>query len=392
MATTTNYGWSTPDDTSLVKDGAAAIRTLGSSVDTTTKALNPSTTLGDIEYRSATANTNTRLPLGTAGQVLTVNTGATAPEWKTPVSGALNWTQRITQTSGSFNAVAYNGSNLYVAAGLSGVLYSSPDGLTWTSRTSGFGANAIHRVAYGNGLWVAVGVSGTLTTSTDGITWTARTSNMGANDMFDVVYDNSIWVAVGQGGGATNTGGLIYSTDGITWTRKSQTPTIGTTYYSVIWNGTNWIIGAAISTNNTLSATTPSGTWTAAASDASPSSIFFIAWDGTRHYYQTNVGASAEWWYSTNTTMTSSVDLNLSAIPGNDAWKKYAYYSGSIYGVATIIQQLTMATGLPIQNNHGISPTSQITSTGLGNGAKTIWYGASGYIVSDTLGRLWTSF
>jgi len=88
MATTTNYAWETPDDTDLVKDGAAAIRTLGSSIDTTTKALNPSTTLGDIEYRSATANTNTRLALGTAGQVLQVNSGATAPEWATPASGS----------------------------------------------------------------------------------------------------------------------------------------------------------------------------------------------------------------------------------------------------------------------------------------------------------------
>lgn len=35
MATTTNYGWTTPDDTALVKDGALAIRTLGSSIDTT---------------------------------------------------------------------------------------------------------------------------------------------------------------------------------------------------------------------------------------------------------------------------------------------------------------------------------------------------------------------
>lgn len=35
MATTTNYSWSTPDDTGLVKDGASNIRTLGSSVDTT---------------------------------------------------------------------------------------------------------------------------------------------------------------------------------------------------------------------------------------------------------------------------------------------------------------------------------------------------------------------
>jgi hypothetical protein len=81
MATTTNYSWDTPDDTDLVKDGAAAIRTLGSSIDTTTKALNPSTTLGDIEYRSSTANTNTRLPIGTTGQVLAVVGGV--PAWAT---------------------------------------------------------------------------------------------------------------------------------------------------------------------------------------------------------------------------------------------------------------------------------------------------------------------
>jgi hypothetical protein len=86
MATTTNYSWQTPDDTALVKDGASAIRTLGSSVDTTTKALNPSTTLGDIEYRSSTANTNTRLGIGTSGQVLTVSGGG-VPSWATPAGG-----------------------------------------------------------------------------------------------------------------------------------------------------------------------------------------------------------------------------------------------------------------------------------------------------------------
>ena len=83
MANTTNYNWETPDDTDLVKDGAAAIRTLGSSIDTTTKNLNPQTTTGALAYRSATANVNTALPIGTAGQVLRVNSGATAPEWAT---------------------------------------------------------------------------------------------------------------------------------------------------------------------------------------------------------------------------------------------------------------------------------------------------------------------
>ena len=90
MANTTNYNWETPDDTDLVKDGAAAIRTLGSSIDTTTKNLNPETTTGALAYRSATANVNTALTIGTNGQLLRVNSGATAPEWALGVNLQLN--------------------------------------------------------------------------------------------------------------------------------------------------------------------------------------------------------------------------------------------------------------------------------------------------------------
>ena len=99
MATTTNYGWTTPDDTALVKDGASAIRTLGTSVDTTTKNLNPSTTLGDIEYRSSTANTNTRLGIGTTGQVLSVTGGV--PAWETVSSGGMTLISTTTLTGAS---------------------------------------------------------------------------------------------------------------------------------------------------------------------------------------------------------------------------------------------------------------------------------------------------
>lgn len=101
MATTTNYGWTTPDDTALVKDGASAIRTLGSSVDTTTKNLNPSTTLGDIEFRSSTANTNTRLGIGTTGQVLLVSGGV--PAWGTASSGLTLITAQSFTTAAAVN-------------------------------------------------------------------------------------------------------------------------------------------------------------------------------------------------------------------------------------------------------------------------------------------------
>jgi len=105
MATTTNYGWTTPDDTALVKDGASAIRTLGSSVDTTTKALNPSTTLGDIEYRSSTANTNTRLGIGTTSQVLTVSGGV--PTWASPATPAPASASATVATTESTTSTSY---------------------------------------------------------------------------------------------------------------------------------------------------------------------------------------------------------------------------------------------------------------------------------------------
>ena len=101
MATTTNYSWSTPDDTALVKDGAAAIRTLGSSADTTVKALNPGTTAGDLDYYT-TSTAKARLAIGTANQQLRVNSGATAPEWFTPGSaGGMTLISTTTLTGSS---------------------------------------------------------------------------------------------------------------------------------------------------------------------------------------------------------------------------------------------------------------------------------------------------
>jgi hypothetical protein len=57
----------------------------------TTGMTNPMTTTGDTIY-SSSGSTPARLGIGTAGQVLQVNSGATAPEWATPAGGGANWT------------------------------------------------------------------------------------------------------------------------------------------------------------------------------------------------------------------------------------------------------------------------------------------------------------
>ena len=81
---TTNYGFVLPTATDLVTDLPADFDVALQGVDTRLKALQPGTTLGDLAYSSATANTNTRLPIGSASQVLTVSGGV--PAWVSPTA------------------------------------------------------------------------------------------------------------------------------------------------------------------------------------------------------------------------------------------------------------------------------------------------------------------
>jgi len=82
---TTNYGFVLPTSSDLVTDLPADFDVALQGVDTRLKALQPGTTLGDLAYSSATANTNTRLGIGTTGQILTVAGGV--PSWATPAGG-----------------------------------------------------------------------------------------------------------------------------------------------------------------------------------------------------------------------------------------------------------------------------------------------------------------
>jgi len=137
MATTTNFGWETPDDTDLVKDGAAAIRTLGQSIDTSMADLEGGTTgqvlskasnadmdftwvaqddsnaiqnaivdaKGDLIAATA-ADTPARLAVGTNGQVLTADSAeATGLKWAAAGGGSLVYVGGASPSSVSSQAI-----------------------------------------------------------------------------------------------------------------------------------------------------------------------------------------------------------------------------------------------------------------------------------------------
>jgi hypothetical protein len=123
------------------KDAADAAQT------TATAAIPKSTvtTAGDVIYATGSSAV-TRLGIGTSGQVLRVNSGATAPEWATPAASASGLTLVKSQTIGSavsavtvtdaFSATYDN--YLIIVSGGSGTVAGGNADLTLGSTTSGY--------------------------------------------------------------------------------------------------------------------------------------------------------------------------------------------------------------------------------------------------------------
>jgi hypothetical protein len=196
----------------------------------------------------ATSSGNTpSIAFGSGRYVLINGSGTSGVAYSTDL---VNWTQ------GSFPSIANSirrvifANSLFVAVGTNSC-FTSPDGITWTSRTIPTGIYS--DVIYANGLYVAYGNS-IISTSPDGVTWTSRFTATGVNQ---VIYGNSLFVAV-CGDGAIQT-----STDGLTWTARTSGATFSLN--GVCWNGTNYV---AVGTFGRF-LTSPDGTTWAVNLDAS---------------------------------------------------------------------------------------------------------------------------
>jgi hypothetical protein len=144
------------------------------------------------------------------------------------------------------------GGGTFVAVGRSGTILTSPDGVTWMSRTSGTPRN-LWGITYGNNTFVAVGDGDTILTSPDGVIWTPRVSGT-ANDLLGVTYGNGFFVAVGY------PGAIFTSPDGVTWTPRSSG---SSNYLYGVSYGNNTFVAVG-SGGIILTSTSPDGAnWTA---------------------------------------------------------------------------------------------------------------------------------
>lgn len=128
MPTTTNFGWTTPADTDLVKDGALAIRTLGNGIDTSLLDLKGGTT-GQILSKASNTDLDYTWINNDTGDITGVTTGTDSGLAGGVTSGTANLRLKLefdAETGTTYTLVAANLNQLVTLNNASAITLTVP--------------------------------------------------------------------------------------------------------------------------------------------------------------------------------------------------------------------------------------------------------------------------
>jgi hypothetical protein len=180
------------------------------------------------------------------------------------------------------NDVAWNGS-LFVAVGDLGKIVSSPDGITWTLRTSG-STQRLNGVTWDGSRFLAVGDGGTILSSSNGSSWSSLHNGADGVWLHDVSYSGTRYVAAGSLYPA-NTAYMLTSVDGVTWTENATLPQNGRSISGVAWSGQLFVASAAAEAfpNEAAVLVSQDGlTWVEVLVSVDSPTTLCVAWDGNQ--------------------------------------------------------------------------------------------------------------
>ena len=231
------------------------------------------------------------------------------------------WTSRTTSNTATLRTITYTGSRYVIGGDTSGtgVIQTSTDGITWTNRTlADTSVSSLNTVTSGNSIVIA-GATKTPTTgkiqysTDDGVTW-ANAASTPANTVLGSTYGNGIFVAVGRAGT------IQTSTDGSNWTTRT---TANTEDMFAVTYGNGLFV--AVGRNGAIQTSTNSIDWTSVASNPARNFELYAVTYGNGLYVTAGRSASfiytstdgATWTQRTNTSgdyvngLTYSNTLNL---------------------------------------------------------------------------------
>lgn len=217
---------------------------------------------GLYDFRDITTDGNIIVAIGDSGRIVTSDSGINWTLRSTPtgaklsgIAATLKFGFVVVSSSGGGDTVLLSADgliwsapattgitiglndvtgfgNTLISVGCNGSIFTSPNGVSWTQRTSGgVCVNAIKRAGLTSVQYITVGQNGTVYTSPEGLSWFPQTS--GVTTWFrDLAAGCSKIVAVGDGGL------IVSSTDGVHWATADS---VGINLNAVICSGDSFV-------------------------------------------------------------------------------------------------------------------------------------------------------
>jgi hypothetical protein len=206
----------------------------------------------------------------------------------------VNWSTGQSGTS-TIISMASNGTNRVsgVTVNNPAVLWTSTNGINWTTRTTGISAQAL-KLKYANGIWHLLngnsGFNPQLITSTDGLNWNSVvTGTFPVSDYTtDFAFGNGRYVIVSQ------FGNLNWSTDGFNWSTTANltrhTDSTSRRFFTAVFNDGRFVVAGNSSsgTSNRVYTSTDAANWT----DITTAATSGTATTGTSIFYSVAVPTS----------------------------------------------------------------------------------------------------
>ncbi len=128
---------------------------------------------------------------------------------------AIDWSWLHIGSAEGLQDIAWSGERFVVVQNWHEPVFYSTNGLDWSIGHPGHDEGFL-AVCWGNGMFVAVGRHGALATSPDGITWTFRSSGVVLDHLYEVAWTGTRFVATG-GRDESDPGVVVISADGLAW-------------------------------------------------------------------------------------------------------------------------------------------------------------------------------
>lgn len=237
--------------------------------------------LNGVHYN---ASANLWVAVGNSGTIIT----ATDPTG--------TWTLRTSNTAQTINEVNYF-NNAFIAVTSTGRYVFSSNGITWTEVVIAGTNNLIGIAASGTRL-IVTGAGGSLFSSEDGLTYTSRTNNNAT--LNGIAYGAGVYVSVGN---AVNGSGYIATIDGAGTVTRRVSSTTQSLLNAKFVRSAHYAVGNA----SVLSRSTDGATWSTQTIGGTAFNIQDIADSGT---LMIAVGSGGRYSTSANGTTFANSALN----------------------------------------------------------------------------------